>query len=75
MEKENCTEEHRFFDQVHTECCKCKMARRKVSAALRRVKGWFNKEFKASESIPEEFKEFYQPSDQERVRNLWSKFL
>ena len=52
MEKQNCNEEHRLFDQVHAECCQCKVARRKVSEALRRVRCWFNKEFRSEELIP-----------------------
>ncbi len=75
MEKQNCNEERRLFDQVHAECCQCKVARRKVSEALRRVRCWFNKEFKAEEIIPKEFQDFYPPNEQERVRKLWNKYL
>ena len=68
-------EEQRLFDQVHTECCQCKMARRKIAEATRRIRCWFNKEFKVEEPLPKEFEQFYRPTDQDRIRNLWSKFL
>lgn len=68
-------EEQRLFDQVHTECCQCKMARRKIAEATRRIRCWFNKELRPQESLPKEFEQFYRPNDQERIRNLWSKFL
>lgn len=68
-------EEHRLFDQVHTEYCQCKMARRKIAEATRRIRCWFNKEFKAEEPLPKEFESFYRPTDQDRIRDLWSKYL
>lgn len=75
MENQNKNEAQRIFDQVHSECCQCKVARRKVSEAMRRLRCWFNKEFKAEESIPKEFKDFYQPNERERIRSLWNKYL
>lgn len=42
-------EEQRLFDQVHAECCQCKMARRNIAEATRRIRCWFNKEFKVEE--------------------------
>jgi len=75
MEIQNNNEAHRIFDVAHSECCKCKVARRKVSEATRRIRSWFNKKFKAEEPIPKEFKDFCQPSDQERIRSLWNKYL
>jgi hypothetical protein len=75
MQEESKKEEHRIFDQMYAECCQCKVARRKISEAMRRVRCWFNKEFSRSEMIPKEFEQFQQQNDQERVKQLWNKFL
>lgn len=68
-------DEQRLFDQVHTECCQCKMARRKIAEATRRIRCWFNNEFKAEEPLPKEFEQFYRPTEHDRIKDLWSKFL
>lgn len=75
MQEESKKEEHRIFDQIYSECCECKVARRKISEAMRRVRCWFNKEFTQSEMIPKEFEQFQPQNETERVKHLWNKFL
>lgn len=68
-------DEKRLFDQVYTECCQCRLARRRVSEAMRRVRDWFNKELGPSEIIPKEFEDITQRFERDRMRDLWNKFL
>ena len=79
MKIETSNEEKRLFDQIHPECCHCKVTRRKISETMRRIRYWFNKEFHSKETIPKEFREFCEKSSHaehtERLRNMWSKFL
>ncbi len=75
MQEESKKEEHRIFDQIYTDCCQCKVARRKISEAMRRVRCWFNKEFTRSEIIPKEFEQFQSQNEIEHVKQLWNKFL
>ncbi len=72
---ENNKDEKRLFDLAHTECCQCRWARRRVLEAMRRVRNWFNKEFTPSEILPKEFRDTSRDFEQERMRNLWNKFL
>lgn len=44
-----------LFDQIFFESENLKLTRRKVSEAMRRVRGWFNKELSQSELLPQEF--------------------
>lgn len=66
-----------ILEQIFYESEHLKISRRKVSEATRRVCGWFNKEFKASESLPSEFKEFelQKTIDTNRARDLWQKYF
>lgn len=75
LEKEYCKEAQRIFDLANTDCCQCKIARRKVAEAMRRIRGWFNKELKTEEPIPTEFRELFKNKDEERIRTLWNRFL
>ena len=67
----------RILDRIFYESEHFKILRRKVSEALRRVCSWFNKEFKASEPLPPEFKEFepQREIDKNRARDLWQKYF
>lgn len=79
MKTEAYNEEKRLFDQIHAECCHCKVTRRKISETMRRIRCWFNKEFHSEEVIPKEFREFCEPRSHadhsERIKNMWNKFL
>lgn len=79
MKTEAYNEEKRLFDQIHAECCHCKVTRRKISETMRRIRCWFNKEIHAEEVIPKEFREFCEPHSHadhtERLRKMWDKFL
>jgi hypothetical protein len=75
MEQQENKDEKRLFDQVHTECCQCRLARRRVSEAMRRVRDWFNKELAPPEVLPKEFKDINQSLERERMRDLWNRFL
>lgn len=68
-------DEKRLFDQVHTECCQCRWARRRVSEAMRRVRDWFNKELGPTENLPSEFKDVSREIEHERMKDLWNRFL
>lgn len=72
MQTEKLNEEKKIFDQTHYQCCQCKFARRKVGEALRRMKDWLNKN---EEPIPKEFEHLIKSNDQERLANIWSRFL
>jgi len=71
MQTEKLNEEQKIFDQTHIQCCQCKYARRKVSAALRRMRDWFNK----PEPLPKEFEHLTESNDRERLAKIWSRFL
>lgn len=75
MEQKENKDAQRLFDQVHTECCQCRLARRRVSEAMRRVRDWFNKELTPTETLPKEFDEFSQRFEKERMRDLWNRYL
>jgi hypothetical protein len=62
-----------LFDQIFFESENLKLTRRKVSEAMRRVCGWFNKEFSQPEPLPPEFKDLNIYSDCERARDVWQK--
>lgn len=66
-----------ILEQIFYESEHLKTSRRKVSEALRRVCSWFNKEFKASESLPTEFKdiESQREIDRNRAKDLWQKYF
>lgn len=66
-----------ILEQIFYESEHFKISRRKVSEALRRVCSWFNKEFKASEPLPPEFKDFesQREIDKNRARDLWQKYF
>lgn len=75
MQQQISKDEKRLFDQVHTECCQCRLVRRRVSEAMRRVRDWFNKELAPSEIIPKEFEDITQRLERDRMRDLWNRFL
>jgi hypothetical protein len=75
MEQQVNKDEKRLFDQVHTDCCQCRLARRRVSEAMRRVRNWFNKELAPQETLPNEFRDISQSLERERMRDLWNRFL
>ena len=61
-----------FYESEHF-----KISQRKVSEALQKVRSWFIKEFKASEPLPTEFKDFepQREIDKNRARDLWQKYF
>ncbi len=73
MQTEKLNEEKRIFDQAHNPCCQCRIARRKVTGALRRMRDWFNKH----EPLPKEFQHLMptESNDRERLKGLWNRFL
>ncbi|MDZ4661299.1 MAG: hypothetical protein SGJ18_06725 [Pseudomonadota bacterium] len=66
-----------ILEQIFYESEKYKISRRKVSEALRRVRNWFKREFRASEPLPPEFKDFQleKEIDRNRAKDLWQKYF
>ncbi len=66
-----------ILEQIFNESEYFKISRQKVSEALRRICSWVNKEFKASELLPPEFKDFepQREIDKNRARDLWQKYF
>ena len=66
-----------ILKQIFYESENLKISRQKVSEALRKVCSWFSKNFKASEPLPPEFKDFeaQREIDKNRVRDSWQKYF
>ena len=66
-----------ILEQIFYESENLKISRRKVTEATRRVCEWFNRQFKASEPLPPEFKDFepQKEIDKNRARDLWQKYF
>jgi len=64
-----------ILEQIFYESGNFRISRRKTGEALRRVCNWFDREFRASEPLPPEFKNLEQQMDIEknRARDLWQK--
>ncbi len=75
MKTESRKEEQKLFDQIHFDCCQCKLARRKISEAMKRIRDWFNKELRTPEPLPREFNLYEPPSEKEYMRHLWNRYL
>ena len=63
--------------QIFYKSEKFKISQQKIIEKLRNVRSWFDKEFKASESLPPEFKDFEPQSDinKNRARDSWQKYF
>lgn len=64
-----------ILEQIFCESGSFKISRRKASEAMRRIRVWFEHEFRASEPLPPEFKNFETQTeiDKNRARDLWQK--
>ena len=64
-----------ILEQIFCESGSFKNSRRKASEAMRRVRNWFDRDLKASEPLPPEFKILETQIDIEknRARDLWQK--
>lgn len=73
MQTEKLNEENRTFDQAHNPCCQCRIAKHKVTGALRQMGNWFSRH----EPLPKEFQHLTptESNDQERLKGLWNRFL